>query len=126
MDLGEYFEKNEGLGVLATADAQGNVDAAIYARPHVMDEGTVAFIMANRLSYRNVSGNPKAVYLFVEKGEGYNGKRLYLTKTGEQTDQQVIDSMRRKDRSVYQSDKGKSRLVHFKVEKVRALVGDDL
>ena len=82
--------------------------------------------MANRLSYRNVSGNPKAVYLFVEKGEGYNGKRLYLTKTGEQTDQQVIDSMRRKDRSVYQSDKGKSRLVHFKVEKVRALVGDDL
>ena len=126
MDLGEYFEKNEGLGVLATADAQGNVDAAIYARPHVMDEGTVAFIMANRLSYRNVSGNPKAVYLFGETGEGYNGKRLYLTKTGEQTDQQVIDSMRRKDRSVYQSDKGKSRLVHFKVEKVRALVGDDL
>ena len=42
MDLGEYFEKNEGLGVLATADAQGNVDAAIYARPHVMDEGTSA------------------------------------------------------------------------------------
>ena len=126
MDLGEYFEKNEGLGVLATADAQGNVDAAIYARPNVMDEGTVAFIMADRLSYRNLSGNPKAAYLFVEKGQGYNGKRLYLTKTGEQTDQQVIDSMRRRDRPVYQSDKGKSRLVHFKVEKVRALVGDDL
>jgi len=125
MDLGEYFEKTEGLGVLATADAQGNVDAAIYASPHVMDEVTVAFIMADRMSYRNLSGNPKAAYLFVEKGEGYNGKRLYLTKTGEQTDQQVIDSMRRRDRSVYQSDKGKSRLVHFKVEKIRALIGDD-
>ena len=125
MDLGEYFEKTEGLGVLATADAQGNVDAAIYARPHVMDEVTVAFIMADRMSYRNLSGNPKAAYLFIEKGEGYNGKRLYLTKTGEQTDQQVIDSMRRRDRSVYQSDKGKSRLVHFKVEKIRALIGDD-
>jgi len=124
MDLGEYFEKTEGLGVLATADAQGNVDAAIYARPHVMDEGTVAFIMAEGLSYRNVSVNPKAAYLFVEKGQGYKGKRLYLTKTGEQTDQQVIDSMRRRDKSVYRSDKGKSRLVHFKVEKIRALVGD--
>ena len=126
MDLVEYFEKTEGLGVLATADAQGNVDVAIYARPHVTDEGTVAFIMADRLSYRNLSGNPKAAYLFVEKGQGYKGKRLYLTKTGEESDQQVVESMRRRQRSVYQADKGKSRLVHFKVEKVRALVADEL
>jgi len=124
MDLGEYFEKTEGLGVLATADSQGNVDVALYARPHVMDDGVVAFIMAEGLSYRNVCVNPKAAYLFVENGEGYKGKRLYLTKTGEQTDQQVIDSMRRRDRSVYQADKGKSSLVHFKVEKIRTLVGD--
>ena len=91
-----------------------------------MDDGVVAFIMAEGLSYRNVCVNPKAAYLFVENGEGYKGKRLYLTKTGEQTDQQVIDSMRRRDRSVYQADKGKSSLVHFKVEKIRTLVGDDV
>ena len=126
MDLVEYFEKTEGLGVLATADAQGNVDAAIYASPHVMDEVTVAFIMADRMSYRNLSGNPKAAYLFVEKGQGYKGKRLYLTKTGEESDQQVVESIRRRQRSVYQADKGSSRVVYFKVEKVRALVGDDL
>jgi hypothetical protein len=126
MDLGEYFEQTEGLGVLATADSQGNVDAAIYARPHVMDEGTVAFIMAEGLSYRNVTGNPKAAYLFVEKGQGYKGKRLYLTKTGEESDQQVVESMRRRQRSVYQADKGKSRVVYFKLEKIRALVADEL
>jgi hypothetical protein len=125
MNLDEYFEKTEGLGVLATADAQGNADAAIYARPHVMDEGTVAFIMADGLSYRNLSGNPKAAYLFVEKGQGYKGKRLYLTKTGEQTDQQVVESMRRRQRKDYQVDKGESRVVYFKLEKIRALVGDD-
>jgi hypothetical protein len=125
MDLGEYFEKTEGLGVLATADAQGNVDAAIYARPHVMDEGTVAFIMAEGLSYRNVSVNPKAAYLFVEKGQGYKGKRLYLTKTGEESDRQVVESMRRRQRKGYQADKGDSRVVYFRLEKIRALVGDE-
>jgi hypothetical protein len=125
MDLGEYFENTEGLGVLATADAKGNVDAAIYSRPHVMEDGTVAFIMANHLSYRNVTDNPKAAYLFIEKGPGYKGKRLYLTKTDEQSDQQVVDSMRRKQRA-YQEDKRDSCVVYFKVEKVRALVGDDL
>ncbi|HPI23199.1 MAG TPA: pyridoxamine 5'-phosphate oxidase family protein, partial [Spirochaetota bacterium] len=45
MDLKDYFETRQGTGVLATADAQGNVDAALYSRPHVMDDGTVAFIM---------------------------------------------------------------------------------
>ena len=126
MDLGEYFENTEGLGVLATADAEGNVDAAIYARPHMTDEGTVAFIMAQGLSYRNVSVNPKAAYLFVQKGQGYQGKRLYLTMTGEESDQQVVESMRRRQRKDYQADKGESRVVYFKLEKIRALVGDDL
>ncbi len=38
MSLGEYFENVEGVGILSTADAEGNVDSAIYARPHVVDE----------------------------------------------------------------------------------------
>ena len=36
-------------GVLSTAGAQGEVDAAIYARPHFVDQETVAFIMADML-----------------------------------------------------------------------------
>ena len=126
MELGEYFENTEGLGILATADAEGNVNAAIYARPHMIDEVTVALIMAEGLSYRNVSGNPKATYLFVEKGPGYKGKRLYLTKTGEESDQQLIESMRRRQSKGYQADKAKSRVVYFRLDKIRALVGDDV
>ena len=34
MDLGTYFDEARGHGVLATADASGKVDAALYARPH--------------------------------------------------------------------------------------------
>lgn len=54
MNLSEYFEKPEGLGVLATADASGKVDVAVYARPHFMDDNTIAFIMADRLTHTNL------------------------------------------------------------------------
>ena len=36
--LKEYFDKAKGYGVLATADAAGKVNMAVYARPHVLDE----------------------------------------------------------------------------------------
>jgi len=32
MELKEYFETTEGSGILATADSDGLVDAAIYRR----------------------------------------------------------------------------------------------
>ena|GEM_PF-3646200 len=60
MGLEEYFEGNKGFGVLATAGGDGTVDVAVYARPHVVDEETVAFIMADRLSHRNLQSNPHA------------------------------------------------------------------
>jgi len=84
-DLRTYFESTEGTGVLATADGDGRVDSAIYARPHVTGEEEVAFIMADRLSHRNLTQNPHACYLFREDGGGYHGKRLYLTKLREET-----------------------------------------
>ena len=42
MGLKEYFENTTGRGVLATADVDGNVDAAVYSRPHFIDETTIA------------------------------------------------------------------------------------
>jgi len=123
MSLSDYFEETEGTGVLATADSNGNVDAAIYARPHVTGEQTVAFIMNERLSYQNITSNPKAAYLFLENTPGYNGKRLYLTKTKEETDKELIDSMRRKKTEKYQETDSKKHLVYFRVDKIRALIG---
>jgi hypothetical protein len=123
MNLSDYFENTEGTGILATADSEGNVDIAIYARPHVIDETTVAFIMNERLSYRNLTSNPKAAYLFLEDASGYKGKRLYLTKTKEETDAEVINSMRRKPDKYQESDL-KKYLVYFSVDKIRALVGE--
>ena len=74
MNLSEYFEKATGMGILATSDSAGAVNAAVYAKPHFIDEETVAFIMADKLTHHNIEQNPRAAYLFKEAGEKYVGK----------------------------------------------------
>jgi len=69
MNLMEYFKDSRGHGVMVTADSEGKVDITIYARPHVMDEETIAFIMPDRLTHQNLQSNPHAAYLFIEEGE---------------------------------------------------------
>ena len=125
MKLSEYFESAKGTGVLATSSASGEVDAALYARPHFIDEQTIAFIMADRLSHRNLQSNPQATYLFMERGEGYRGRRLYLTKIAEETDPQKIQALRRRPLPAECGVESELRfLVHFRVDRVRPLVGD--
>jgi hypothetical protein len=123
MELSEYFEKNKGFGILATADSSGIVDAAVYARPHVIDEKTVAFIMADRLTHANLQINASAVYLYKEEGEHYSGKRLFLTKNGEEENQQLVDEIcRRCDYSMHSGNLTRY-IVFFTVDKVLPLIG---
>ena len=96
MDMKAYFENTQGVGVLSTADRDGKVDAAIYARPHVMEDGSLAFIMRDRLTHSNIRANPHAAYLFMEKSPGYRGKRLFLTKLREEEDSELLRSLRRR------------------------------
>jgi len=122
MDLKEYFEKHSGTGVLSTADAAGNVDAALYAKPHFMDDGTIAFIMNDRLSHRNLQENPKAAYLFIDSGGRREGIRLYLEKTGEEENPDLVEKLRRHGKSGTDSPGKKLFLVYFRIDKTRPLV----
>jgi hypothetical protein len=126
MKLSEYFANKKGRGVIATADSEGKVVIAVYARPYFIDEKTVAFIMADRLIHKNLESNPHAAYLFMESREKYVGKRLYLTKIKEEKDQDLIDKIRRKESCpVYDVYKDKIRyLVYFNIDKVLPLIGD--
>jgi hypothetical protein len=90
MDLKKYFGSRKGLGVLSTADERGKVNAALYSKPHVIDDKHVAFIMADRLTHANTNKNPFATFLFKEDGKGYKGKRLYLKKKNETENQELI------------------------------------
>jgi hypothetical protein len=90
MELKKYFENTEGFGVLSTTDENGKVNAAVYTKPHVIDDSKVAFIMGDKLTHANTQKNPKAVFLFREEGSGYEGKRLYLKKESETDDAELI------------------------------------
>ena len=121
MQLKDYFESTKGVGVLATADADGKVDAAIYARPHFMEDGTLAVIMRDRLSHHNLQSNPHATFLFMEDGPGYRGKRLFMTKVNEEKDTELLYSLRRRQ---YPDENDEAKfLVFFKLDKELPLVG---
>jgi hypothetical protein len=122
MTLKEYFDNAKGYGVLATADSAGKVNTAVYARPHVMDEKTIAFIMAERLTHENLKDNPWASYLFMEAGGGWSGKRVYLKKLREEQNEELLQEICRKcDYSGY--DVKKRFIVYFSVENVLPLIG---
>jgi len=126
MTLKEYFHNTRGTGVLATADNEGRTDAAIYSRPHLMDDGTLAFIMRERLSFNNLQSNPYATFLFMEHGAHLKGMRLFIKKTGEDTDEEIISRMTRRNLTP-EDDKaaGPKHIVYFSLEKIVALVGGE-
>lgn len=122
MDLKKYFDDHKGVGVLSTADSSGRVNAAVYARPHFMEDGTLAFILQDRLTHHNLQSNPHAAYLFKEDGPGYKGIRLYLTKVKEEQNADLIKSLRR--RKYAKNSTHERFLVYFQLDKELPLIGE--
>ncbi len=122
MNLRTYFEATKGMGVLSTADDQGQVNAAVYARPHVLDDGNLAFIMRDRLSHHNLQSNPKAAYLFSEEVTGYKGLRLHLTKVDEESGTQRVKEICQRCRIDDKPDTVRF-MVSFTVDKEMPLIG---
>ena len=122
MNLEDYFAHATGTGILATADADGQVDAAIYAKPHFID-GQPAFIMNDRLSHHNLQSNPQAVYLFKEQ-DGYRGKRLFLKQIKEEQDTERLQAIRRRSYSPDRDGEPAPKfLVFFEVTRELPLIG---
>ena len=123
MKLSEYFHKAQGHGILATVNTEGKVNAAIYARPYLLDDKTALFIMAERLTHANLKINPWATYIFIESGQGYSGKRLYLKKLKEEKNSELISKIcRRCDYSHHSVDN--KYIVYFNVESTLPLIGN--
>lgn len=122
MDIKNYFSDKLGVGVLSTANDKGEVNGAIYAKPHVLGDETVAFIMRDRLTRANLQRNSQAHYMFIEHEHGYHGVRLSLEMKEEVKDQETIASLSR--RKTMDNEEGEERfLVSFKVQKALQLIG---
>lgn len=124
MRLQNYFSEKAGVGVISTSSAEGEVNSAVYAKPHVTGKDTIAFITRDRLTRANLLENSKASYLFIEHDHGFKGVRMYLTMTGEVQDKAAIEALSRREAS--DSGEGNERfLVSFTVDKALALIGGD-
>jgi len=125
VNLKEYLASREGKSILSSASADGMVTSAIYSRPHVFDDGTIAFVMRKRLTHENLKTNPYATYMFIEEGHAYQGIRLFLKKIKEEQDNTLIESMKRRHLTHEEDEaKGPKFLMHFRVEKILPLIGD--
>jgi hypothetical protein len=118
MDWKEYFSNASGMGFLATANAEGEVNIAIYSKPRVRSDGMFVFGMTDRLTHANLQENPKAVYAFAEN-RGFGGYRLYLSKAKEETSGPLLDEIRRMTDQCVHPGAGKlvTFLVHFKLDR---------
>jgi hypothetical protein len=124
MKLKDYLEKSSGLCIFSSADRSGKVTTAIYSAPRVMEDGSVCFIMRERLTYRNILENPHAACMYIEHGGGYQGIRLFLEKVREDNDPELIARMTRRNLTPEEDrEKGPKHLVIFRVEKILPLIG---
>jgi hypothetical protein len=126
VELKHYFSNAQGTGVLATSDKYGNVDAAIYSKPYVIDDSNVVFIMADRLTLKNLRSNPRGAFLFLEDGGGFVGKRLFMTKfkegIGEDEPEADLRDLYEKAKRDYPGET--LYMGYFRVDKVLALVSE--
>jgi len=124
MILNKYFSEHTGTGVIATADKKGNVNTAIYAKPHIFDDSTVGFIMRDRLTRQNLLENGHASYLFYQHGTSYKGLRLKVKLLSESTDQELITRLSRRSNGPGDATATEPRfLLKFSVEKCLSLIG---
>jgi hypothetical protein len=124
MNLENYFANVKGTGILATSDVEGNVDAALYARPYIIDDKIIAFSMMEHRSYKNIKANPNACFLFIEKGEGYKGQRLYLQLKGEETNPETIKMLKKMHNLADVGSGEKRHIVYFTISQTRPLVDE--
>lgn len=90
--------KAGGKGVMATADADGTVNTAVYAPPRMIDDTTAAWGMTERRTYANVRANPNASYLYFAPGDGFQGVRLTLQLKEVADSGEILDEIRARAR----------------------------
>jgi hypothetical protein len=88
-DLMKLFNKFPRIGALATANKAGDVNAAVFGSPRMVDENTVVMGIGENRTFRNLQRNPKAVFIVMEPGEtvtDWKGARVYLEAVDMETE----------------------------------------
>jgi hypothetical protein len=126
-ELMKLFNKYPRIGALATANKAGDVNAAVFGSPRMVDENTVVMGIGENRTFRNLQRNPKAVFIVMEPGEtvtDWKGARVYLEAVDMETEGAFYDESKQ---SIAQAFGQKAaEMIHaairFKITEVRSLV----
>ena len=126
-ELMEMFNKYPRIGALATANNEGDVNAAVFGSPRMIDEDTVVMGIGENRSFRNLQRNPKAVFIVMEPGEtvmDWKGARVYLEAVDVETGGEFFDQI--KQGIAKSAGPQAAEMIHaavrFKITEVRAIV----
>ena len=123
----KMFNKQTRIGALATTNKNGDVNAAVFGSPRMIDEDTVIMAIGENRSLQYLRDNPKATFIVIEPGETrteWKGARVYLELDSYEGYGEMLDSMRENIRKVA-GDKSANAVVaalRFKVTDVRPLI----
>ena len=126
-DVMRMFNKEARIGVLATSDKSGNVNAAVFGSPRMIADDTVIMAIGENRSYRNLQENPKATFIVVEPGgnpQEWQGARVYLEVDSLERYGELLDSFREKIRKIAGNDAANAitAAIRFKITDVRTLI----
>ncbi len=123
----EMFNRETRIGALATANANGDVNAAVFGSPRMIDEETVIMAIGDNRSFKYLQENPKASFIVIEPGKNpatWKGIRLYLEVDTFERYGEVLDSFRENIRKMAgnKSADAIKAAIRFKVVDIRPLI----
>lgn len=126
----EMFNKQARVGALATANKSGDVNAAVFGSPRMIDEDTVIMAIGDNRSFKNLQENPKASFIVIEPGTSpatWKGARLYLEVDTFERYGEVLDSFRENIRKVAGNRSADAIVaaIRFKIVDVRPLIAPE-
>jgi len=126
-ELMALFNKQPRIGALATASLEGDVNAAVFGSPRMIDEDTIVMGIGQNRSYKYLQENPKAVFILLEPGRSpmeWKGVRVYLEAAAIETEGDLVDKIRAQVLKVAgeRSAKALKAAVRFRITAVRPLI----
>jgi len=126
-ELLETVNKPGRIGILGTADGQGQPNVAYFGSPRLMENGTLVMGLGSNRSLKNLEQNPKAVFLAIaESPVSFTtaGYRLYLNVRELQKEGALLEGIREKIAQHAGSDAAKmiQAAVVFDITEIRKLL----
>jgi len=110
---------------MGTADKNGWVNMAIYTPPIITSDGLLVFAATQRLTYKNLTENPQAMFMYICSGKEWEGVRVRLSLVKDETSGPMLDRLKKRFK-----DMGYSVLalevchaLYFRIEEIRPLKG---